>query len=127
MNFQNTVMTIALVLFIVIMIFIGSVLYQNKFGKEFPPVIGTCPDYWINKEVTFNNNNNNNNNEYKMQKCFNQKNLGKPECSKNMDFSSDYWNGSDGDCRKYKWAKSCDITWDGITNNPSLCDKNDSN
>ena len=24
-------------------------------------------------------------------------------------------------CEKYKWAKSCDINWDGITNNNKIC------
>jgi hypothetical protein len=23
-------------------------------------------------------------------------------------------------CHKYKWARSCDINWDGITNNPKI-------
>ena len=32
-----------------------------------------------------------------------------------MDFNTPYFRGSDGTCNKYKWAKSCDLTWDGIT------------
>ena len=32
-----------------------------------------------------------------------------------MDFTGDFWQGSTGDCNKYKWARACDLTWDGIT------------
>ena len=39
-----------------------------------------------------------------------------------MDFTGDFWQGSTGSCKNYKWAKGCDITWDGITNKPDICD-----
>ena len=43
-----------------------------------------------------------------------------------MDFTGDQWDGSTGDCRKSKWATGCDLTWDGITNNPDVCDTSSS-
>ena len=44
----------------------------------------------------------------------------------------DYWDsvnnecvntykGNDGPCEKYKWAKNCKTSWDGITNMPNIC------
>jgi hypothetical protein len=51
----------------------------------------------------------------------NVKNLGSQSCAKSIDFSVSPWIGNSGQCNKYKWAKECDITWDGITNNAKVC------
>lgn len=117
-NFQKIVLMIASVMFIILMIFIGTALYQNKYTDAFPPVVSECPDYWIDKQTTLENPD-----AIKTsQSCYNSKNLGNTSCSKTMDFSGEYWQGSSGKCRKYKWAKGCDLTWDGITNSPDVCD-----
>ena len=55
------------------------------------------------------------------QLCYNVKNLGNASCDKTMDFTADYWQGSEGNCSKFKWAKDCDLTWDGITNKSDIC------
>ena len=44
-----------------------------------------------------------------------------------MDFNEVPYNTTNGLCAKYKWAKDCDLTWDGITNNKSICNKNNKN
>lgn len=119
MNFQQIVLTVAIVIFIIIMIFIGSVLYQKKYATTFPPVISQCPDYWIDKDTS---DDPNKDITSASQTCFNIKNLGNTSCSKTMDFTEDFWQGSSGSCNKYKWAKGCDLTWDGITNRPNICD-----
>jgi hypothetical protein len=121
-NFQKIVLMVAIVMFIILMIFIGSVLYQNKYSKAFPPVISECPDYWIDKQMSISNPDEDSNSGKTRQSCVNVKNLGNSSCSKTMDFTEDFWQGSTGDCRKYKWAKGCDLTWDGITNSPDICD-----
>ena len=51
-NFQKIVLMIAIVMFILVMIFVGSVLYQNKFSGAFPPIVSECPDYWIDKQMS---------------------------------------------------------------------------
>ncbi len=123
LNFQKIVATIAIIIFIILMIFIASVLYNNKYGVAFPPTVSECPDYWLDKQKTINSDESmGNENAHTKQSCLNIKNLGKSSCLKNMDFTGDFWQGSTGDCNKYKWAKSCDLTWDGITNNTSLCE-----
>ena len=48
-NFQKIVASIAIVIFIILMIFIASVLYNNKYGVQFPPTVSECPDYWIDR------------------------------------------------------------------------------
>jgi hypothetical protein len=66
-----------------------------------------CPDYW--EDVSEGNGSN----------CVNVKNLG--TCGSNaMDFTTQQWVGDKGLCNKNEWAKKCDLTWDGITNNPNI-------
>jgi hypothetical protein len=112
-SFQSIVMSIAVVLLIICLIFVGISLYHGKYDKQFPPVMANCPDYWIDQSVKNNG-----------SKCVNVKNLGNSQCDKTMDFSKSRWNGQDGLCAKSKWARSCDLTWDGIDNNTDACKKN---
>ncbi len=121
-NFQKIVLMVAIVIFIIMLIFIGSVLYKGKYSSTFPPVVSECPDYWIDKQTSVTNPSASSDEIAGSQTCYNIKNLGKSSCSKTMDFTGDQWDGSTGDCRKYKWATGCDLTWDGITNNPDVCD-----
>ena len=123
-NFQKITLIVALVIFIILMIFIGAVLYKNKYEKKFPPIISSCPDYWIDEEPPISANELSNI-DVKTTKCKNIKNLGKVSCSKTMDFKGEFWEGKSGDCNKAKWARNCDLTWDGITNNPDVCKDNE--
>ena len=117
-NFQKIVLAIAIIIFIILMIFIAAVLYNKKYGVKFPPTVSQCPDYWIDKPEQ---NGTGGIHDDGKQSCTNVKNLGNISCDKTMDFTGSFWQGSTGGCNKYKWAKSCDLTWDGITNNPNLC------
>ena len=38
-----------------------------------------------------------------------------------MNFSQGQWAGDNGMCLKQKWAKACDLTWDGVTNHADAC------
>jgi hypothetical protein len=109
-SFQSSVMFIAIVLLIICLIFIGIALYRNKFNKQFPPVTANCPDYWSDESV---------NNDG--SKCVNSQNVGNSQCAKTMDFSGSIWSGNKGLCYKSQWAKSCDLTWDGLDNNTDIC------
>ena len=110
--FQYTVVIIAIIILIVVLIMIGRTLYKSRYNSVFPPVVSDCPDYWLDKS----------DDNGKYSKCENVKDLG--TCNnKTMDFSSSFWKGSQGLCRKQQWAKKCDLTWDGITNNSELCKK----
>jgi hypothetical protein len=106
-NFQKIVLLIAVILLIIALIFIGYSLGQAKADETWPPIIGECPDYWV--DISGNG-----------AMCVNVNNLG--TCNipsegnlNSMDFSNSYFNSSDGLCAKYKWANGCDVTWDGIT------------
>ena len=111
-NFQSIVLSISIILLIICLIFVGIALYRNKYNKEFPPILANCPDYWIDESVKNNG-----------SKCVNKQNLGNGQCEKTMDFSKSMWNGLDGLCAKANWARSCNLTWDGIDNNSDVCKK----
>ena len=116
-NFQKIVLPIAIIVFIIFMIFIAILLYRSKYYVAFPPTVSQCPDYWIDKQ----DQNGSSDADNSSQMCTNVKNLGNVSCDKTMDFTGSFWQGATGTCNKYKWAKSCDLTWDGITNNTSAC------
>ena len=108
MNFQSIVLTIAVVLLIICMILIGIALAKSKNTQQWPPLIGDCPDYWVDMS----NNG---------AQCVNIKDLGTCNGSVpagqhlQMDFTVPPYIGQTGLCSKYKWATGCGITWDGIT------------
>lgn len=109
MNFQKIVLYIAIILLIVALIVFGSMLYTD--AKVYPPTQAQCPDYWIDMSGGIGTGG----------YCINTKNLGKGSCSNRMNFNTGVWTGDDGLCNKQKWAKGCDLTWDGVTNNPNAC------
>jgi hypothetical protein len=102
--FQKTVVTIAITILIISLCLIGITLYRQKYTSNYPPVIANCPDYW---DVSGNF-------------CKNSMDLGNSKCNANMDFTTAQWSGNSGLQKKYDWAKACNLTWDGITNNTDL-------
>ena len=108
-NFQRIVIYLGVVLLLIALILIGYTFYTSKVTEQWPPIIGDCPDYWVDTSGNGGN-------------CVNTHSLG--TCSANtMNFSVAPYIGSTGLCAKYKWANTCGITWDGITSSvPSPCD-----
>jgi hypothetical protein len=107
MTFQSTVMTVAIIFLIVSLCFIGLALYNQKYKSEFPPVIPNCPDYW----------------DMSGNMCISHPKVGDrvSSCTAPMDFTLPTWAGAGGKCAKYRWAKQCNLTWDGITNIADTC------
>jgi hypothetical protein len=116
MNFQKIVLTIAIIVLIVVLILIGLSLSKVAYEENWPPIVGACPDYWV--DLSGNG-----------EQCFNSHNLGRcniptKDNENTMNFNQSPFNSIDGTCAKYKWAKTCNVSWDGITlgiQNP--CDK----
>ena len=113
-SFQQIVLTVAVIILIILLIIIGYLLIKKNKQGVWPPIIGQCPDYWI--DLSGNGAN-----------CVNVQSLG--DCSGNihcpnainstpstgMNFTtSAFTDSSDGLCNKYNWAMSNGITWDGI-------------
>ena len=51
-NFQRVVLTIAIVMLIAAMIFIGYSLYQKSSDVSWPPQVPKCPDFWTFNSTT---------------------------------------------------------------------------
>ena len=92
---------------IIILIVIGVLLTKSKTVENWPPIIGECPDYWV--DMSGNG-----------ESCLNTHSLGIcniPSDGKlnTMKFNQSPFTGENGSCSKYNWATACKITWDGIT------------
>ena len=115
-TFNKTVLFISTILLIIGLVIVANVIIKNKSNEEYPPVVSDCPDYW---DV-----------DYDSQ--------GKKHCKNNIYindglstaacrsyphalFSANGSSLEDVVCEKSKWAKDCNIHWDGITNNPNAC------
>jgi hypothetical protein len=107
MTFQKIVLVIAVILLIITLIFIGMALSKAKNSESWPPLVGECPDYWV--DLSGNG-----------AMCVNKQSLGKCNVpttgdANSMDFTTSVFAGNNANCAKYTWAKGCDVTWDGIT------------
>ena len=79
MNFQRKVLLVASILFVLTALFIIYTLYSGKYSKEFPPVVASCPDYWLDHQVKDALGNTKSN-------CVNVKNLGTCPSQKSKSF-----------------------------------------
>ena len=107
MIFQKMVLTAAIVILIIMLVIIGMSLSKASYEDTWPPIVGDCPDYWV--DMSGNG-----------ESCFNSHSLGRcnvpTEGEKGtMNFNQSPFTGSDGTCSKYNWATGCGVTWDGIT------------
>lgn len=108
--FQKIVLSIAIFFLIIFLITIAYAMHSKKNSLSYPPVTAGCPDYWIDQANG---------------SCTNVKNLGKTSCARTMNFNTSTFNSSTiGLCAKSQWAKNCNLTWDGVTNNENACSGN---
>jgi len=114
-SFQFRVGAIALIVLVLILVFVGvSLTYASKKNK-WPPMIGVCPDYWLDNSPDGDGSD-----------CvWNQHkdNIGKS--TNHMNFAVAPYIGDNAACNKYNWAKkeNKNVSWDGITygvQNPCL-------
>ena len=150
---QRGIIIFFAILLIVMLIFMAIVLKHSDAEKKWPPVISECPDYWYDSYYDMNvsgdsdsdsngtsscpansltrqindssSYSNSDDGDTRVGSCYNVQDLGDSSCPKTMDFSDDYWTGTDGLCHKWTWAKKCDITWDGITDQSNPCTAED--
>lgn len=105
MGFKKSVLTTALVIFLIVMIILAIFIKNSYKNAVFPPEISQCPDFW---DVATDG-----------KRCVATKqNKGifkEGETSKDF---SDMSNGARID--KCNWAKDNKVMWDGITNR-NLC------
>lgn len=108
---------IILVAMIIMLFILAYFTYVNTKktmnSANFPPIISKCPDYWSEDMAGM---------------CQDGGGLQPPNtnsaitgCYGTKDLSLVKYMGKTGRCEKRKWAEACDISWDGITNNRSIC------
>jgi hypothetical protein len=103
MTFQKTVLAIATVILILFLIILAIILWTSRNELQFPPEIGTCPDYF---EPTVQN---------KKHMCKNVKGLGNKGGNCGDDTTGIDFSGYSLKEKK-RWARNCGVTWDGLTN-----------
>ena len=117
MNFYKIIPIIAIVLLIICLSVVGVALNFTSQDVIFPPNISDCPDFFVKDPDN---------------KCVDVKGLssGTEQKCNNIDFVSEdaddkYKNPgmgkSSGICAKKRWARSCNVNWDGVTNNRMAC------
>ena len=112
-TFQNIVMIAATTILIISLCFIGLGLYRQKYKLDYPPIIANCPDYWLDSSG---------NGSACKPDGANPIGNQTSSCTATMDFTQAQWSGEGtGACNKYNWAKMCNLSWDGITNNSTIC------
>jgi hypothetical protein len=122
MSFQKIVLIIAIIVLIIILVLIGVTLSKASYAESWPPVVGECPDYWV--DLSGNG-----------EACFNSHSLGvcnipTTDNKATMNFNQAPYTGDNGTCSKYTWATNCKLTWDGITSgvkNPCIKDTQPTN
>ena len=89
------------------LVVIGIALSKSSSSETWPPVVGECPDYWVdmsgNGEACLNS--------HSLGRC----NLPSANNKATMNFNKPPFTNDNGSCTKYKWASACKVTWDGIT------------
>ena len=117
-SFYTTVLTIAVVVLILVLAFLGWTMSKQKDTDNFPKLQTTCPDFWsIDNNVT--------GNTYCIQPEQGKVNSGSADAVNNapgfkdgkFDFANSGWSaGGNAVCAKKKWANSHGINWDTVTN-----------
>jgi hypothetical protein len=123
MSFNSVTLTVAAVIFVILLIYVAYFIYQDQKSK-FSMVQSTCPDYWQMNPVR-----DASGNYYCQQQGTNIGTCSVTQGSANRPPIYTILN-SNNECDNYKrkmaWiGSSCGrtILWDGVTNNPTLKDK----
>lgn len=97
MNFQYSILILAIILLIVGYIILSYSIKASIKAQKWPPYISKCPDYWIDT-----------NGNGSACKSSNVNSSSGQLCSGIVDFSK-YT-----DCQKYNISNACGIYWDGL-------------
>ena len=118
--FYVLVLSIAIMLLILILTYIGIKMAYNKDAvgqNAYPPQFSNCPDYWqtnIDGTCVIPNSGGKN---YGSINAGNPSSCGTNTQKNAIDFSAACWNTSGSSvCSKQLWSKMNNVSWDGISN-----------
>lgn len=125
-EFNTLVLNIAIIILILSLVVVGIILYFSIQNSTFPPFDTQCPTYYkldpSGVECRFDTT------TYGSSSGrTNYPSLAVPPSNTNCNpvpVSTFYGNGYSRDeilCSKNRWAKSCGVFWDGVTNNQDAC------
>ena len=112
MTFQKTTLTIALVIFIILLAIFAYYIYKGQQKSKLNVISSTCPDYWKLMTDTSGNQICQSDGYVNAGSCVNQPLRNIPTYKVKSDAKL---------CDKYKFTlDNCggSIIWDGVTNNP---------
>jgi len=90
------------VLFAIIYAYMLYKEYEESSEQSWPETISDCPDYW---------------NDLGDGKCKNTHNLGTcnmRQAQPTVTFDSSFYDGEQGKMNRCRWAKNCNVSWEGI-------------
>jgi len=119
-EFKFAILLVAIIALIIGLTSVAVLLSKGDIKSEWPPFISKCPDeYEYNTSVS--------------DRCTPKyPNIlpstvptstlgGETNCSIFNPAHEDF-DGVQGNCNKKKWAGDCDVSWDGVRGNESLCE-----
>ena len=113
-TFYIIVLSIAVVLLILILTFVGIMMKTQDSSTVFPPTVNTCPDFWTVSDgscniITIGKN--------ALASNPTDPNVAPYPKSGKIDPNDPLWskNGS-AICNQKKWANNASISWDGVSN-----------
>jgi hypothetical protein len=117
--FHFIVISIAAIILIVLLAYIGILMASNKSALVYPPISNSCPDKW---KVDADGNciipqNGNNLGSYSASIANTTNTPGLISGSNLINPNDPAWSAGKGSiCTKKGWANSYNIQWDGVTN-----------
>jgi hypothetical protein len=112
MDFYTTLFVSTMIFLVVILCIIGYFMSISKKKQTYPPSIADCPDYYSL----------NSNGSCKIGANIKASDIMcNSEDFKQDKYKKEGYDFTSGLCAKKMWANKCEVTWDGITNNDSLC------
>jgi hypothetical protein len=117
--FYFIVISIAVIILIVILTYIGIMMNKNVSVNVYPPISNTCPDTW---QVDACGNcviptNGNNLGTFSLSVANSSNTPGLNVTSNSFNPTSISWSSGKGmTCGKRLWANTYNIQWDGVTN-----------
>lgn len=118
-NFYTLVLTIAIVILMLLLGYVGWLMSQQKETDEFPKLRTSCPDFWKvesgEKGEVFCVRPTGTNALNKGDDAWTEGAMGVGD--KKFDTTDAGWaSGGNAVCGKQKWANTHKITWDTVTN-----------
>jgi hypothetical protein len=123
--FHVIVLSVALVILILLLTFIGILMAKQKSSLTYPPTYNTCPDYWSvaadGSNCTIPNYDGINTGKLYNGKVLDQSVFSTPGFSaatnttpNQINFNDSGW--SKNICKQKTWATNYSVVWDGISN-----------